>query len=77
MFISATMSCKSQEEFDSVFGKLAGLPVQVSTYDLDIAVEYEPSDRHTETESKCIVARLVDIVESVETHGISEMIERR
>lgn len=71
MFISGTMACKSEEEFDSIFGKLSSLPVEIATFDLDIAVEYAPADTQTEQEIKMISARLVDIIESVNTHGIS------
>ena len=77
MFISGTMACKSQDEFDSIFGKLSGLPVDIATFGLDIAVEYEPKDTQTEQESEHIVARLIDIIESVDTHGISRMLERK
>lgn len=77
MFISGTMVCKDQEEFDSVFGKLSGLPVEIAVFDLEIAVEYEPTDRQTQGEIEEIIARLTDIIESVETHGFSQMTERR
>ena len=77
MFITGTMSCRNQEEFDSIFDKLSGLPIEVATFDLDIAVEYEPTDNQTDREAEIIVAKLCDIIESVETHGISRMLERK
>ena len=77
MFIAGTMSCRNQEEFDSIFNKLSGLPVEIATYDLDIAVEYEPTDTQSDREADIIAARLCDIIESVETHGISRMTERK
>lgn len=77
MLLTGTMTCQSQEEFDSVFGKLSGLPVEIAAFDLDIVVEYEPNDRQTEQEIEEIVARLADIIESVEKHGFSLMTEKR
>ena len=77
MFLSGSMSCKTQEEFDSVFGKLSGLPVEIATFDLDIAVDYESKDTQTDREIETIVTRLLDIIESVETHGVSRFGEKR
>lgn len=76
MMLTGTMSCRNQDEFDDVFNKLSGLPVDIAAYDLELYVEYEPDDKQTDLESKIIVARLTDIIESVETHGFSLMAER-
>lgn len=71
MILSGTMTCQSQEEFDSIFGKLSGLPVKIATFDLDIVVEYEMTDQQTDAEVERVIIRLIDIIESVETHGFS------
>lgn len=73
MLFSGMMNCRDQSEYDSVMGRLKGLPVKVYTEGLDIIAEYIPGDRETDREIEETVARLADIIESVEAHGFTLM----
>lgn len=77
MVLTGVMSCKTQEKFDSILRRLRGLPVDISTYDFDITVDYESQDTQTDREINEIIAMLLDIIESVEEHGISRFGEKR
>ena len=44
---------------------------KINTNELTILVDYEPSDTETEFEEEKAIARLTDIIESVEFHGFS------
>lgn len=78
MFLSGTMRCADEQELSSVKGRLAGIPYVVVGYKgLEVVVEYTPTDRQTDREMEETIARLSDIIESVATHGLSLMTEKR
>ena len=77
MLLTGTMSCKDHDEFESVMGQLKGLPVEVFANEPDIIADYSPADTDSDSDINETVARLVDIVESVWTHGFSLLAEKR
>ena len=69
--INATALCKTVEERKRVEKALHTLEgVRVDSSVLAIAVEYTPPDTATDFQIDYTTARLFDIIESVETHGI-------
>lgn len=77
MLLTGTMSCKDHDEFVSIMGQLKGLPVEVFANEPDIIAEYSPADTDSDADINETVARFVDIIESVWTHGFSLMAEKR
>lgn len=70
--LSGLMICDSDYEFDTVMRKLNEVrQAKVTTNDLSISVDYEPLDTEDEFEEQENIARLIDIIESVELHGFS------
>lgn len=69
--IDATVVCKTFAERQEVEEKLKGIPgVAVHPCSLALAIEYEAPDTATDSEINHTTARLLDIIESVETHGV-------
>lgn len=72
MLLTGLMECKDEYELDMVLNKLKCVRnAKVYTHALTVAVDYEPSDTETAFEEEETVARLTDIIESVEVHGFS------
>lgn len=70
--LSGLMICSSDYELDTVLKKLNSIrSAKVMTNDLSITVDYEPLDTEDEFEEQENIARLIDIIESVEFHGFS------
>ena len=70
--LSGLMICDSDYEFDTVMRKLNEVrQAKVTTNDLSVSVDYEPLDTEDEFEEQENIARLIDIIESVELHGFS------
>ena len=70
--LSGLMICDTDYEFETVMRNLAEVRnAKVTTNDLSIAVDYEPLDTEDEFEEQENIARLIDIIESVELHGFS------
>lgn len=70
--LSGLMICDTDYEFETVMKNLAEVRnAKVTTNDLSIAVDYEPLDTEDEFEEQENIARLIDIIESVELHGFS------
>ena len=66
------MICDNEYEFESVLKRLAEIRnAKVTTNDLSISIDYEPLDTESELEEQENIARLIDIIESVELHGFS------
>lgn len=71
MGISATALCKSFSEEMEIAAKLKAIPgVSVIESELAIRIDFEPTDVMTDAEEMMAIAHLIDIVESVEIHGI-------
>ena len=70
--LSGLMICDTDYEFETVMRNLAEVRnAKVTTNDLSIAVDYEPLDTEDYFEEQENIARLIDIIESVELHGFS------
>lgn len=70
--LSGLMICDNEYEFESVLKRLAEIRnAKVTTNDLSISIDYEPLDTESELEEQENIARLIDIIESVELHGFS------
>ena len=70
--LSGLMICSSDYEFDTVLKNLNEVRnAKITTNDLSIAVDYTPLDTESEFEEQENIARLIDIIESVELHGFS------
>ena len=70
--LSGLMICDNEYEFESVLKRLAEIRnAKVTTNDLSITIDYEPLDTESELEEQENIARLIDIIESVELHGFS------
>ena len=70
--LSGLMICDTDYEFETVMRNLAEIRnAKVTTNDLSIAIDYEPLDTENEFEEQENIARLIDIIESVELHGFS------
>lgn len=69
--IHATMVCKTFSQREKIERELKALQgVTFYTCSLAIGVDYEAPDTATDVEIDHTTARLLDIVESVETHGV-------
>ena len=69
--IHATMLCKTFSEREKIERELKPLQgVTVHACSLAIGVDYDAPDTATEVEIDHTTARLLDIVESVEVHGV-------
>lgn len=72
MLLTGLMECKDEYELGMMLNKLRCVRnAEVYTHGLTIAVDYAPSDTETAFEEEEAIARLTDIIESVEVHGIS------
>lgn len=72
MQLTGIINCKDEAEKSTTMHKLKGIMnAKICTNDLTIIVDYEPSDTETEFEEEETIARLTDIIESVEFHGFS------
>ena len=72
MQLTGIINCKDESEMSTTMRKLKGvMNAKICTNDLTIVVDYEPSDTETEFEEEEAIARLTDIIESVEFHGFS------
>ena len=70
--LSGLMICSSDYEFETVLKNLNEVRnAKITTNDLSIAVDYIPLDTESEFEEQENIARLIDIIESVELHGFS------
>lgn len=69
--INATVLCKTLDEKERIVKELKSIRgVQVEDCVLAIAIEYNAPDTATDIEIEHTTARLLDIIEAVETHGI-------
>ena len=72
MLMTGVMECQDEYELDMILNKLKCVRnALVTTRGLTVTVDYIPSDNETEFEEEETVARLTDIIESVEVHGLS------
>lgn len=72
MQLTGIINCNDEHEMEATMNKLKGVRnAKVFTNNLTIAIDYEPSDTETEFEEEETIARLTDIIESVEFHGFS------
>ena len=72
MLLTGIMECKDEYELDMTLNKIKCVRnAKVYTHGLTISVDYAPSDTETAFEEEEAVARLTDIIESVEVHGFS------
>ena len=72
MLLTGIMECKDEYELDMVMNKLSCVRnARVTNNGLTVAVDYTPLDTETAFEEEEAVARLTDIIESVEVHGFS------
>ena len=69
--LNATLLCKTQDEKERIVKELNIMKdVHIDVCMLAIAIEYEASDTSSDLEIERTTARLLDIIESVETHGV-------
>lgn len=72
MLLTGLMECKDEYELDMTINKLKCVRnANIVTHGLTVAVDYTPSDTESAFEEEEAVARLTDIIESVEVHGFS------
>ena len=72
--LTGIIECKDESELDATLTKLKCVRNAAIINDgLTIAVDYNPLDTETEFEEEESIARLIDIIESVEIHGFSLM----
>ena len=72
MSLTGIVECKDEYELDMVITKLKCVRNAAIFNDgLTVAIDYVPSDTETEFEEEEAIARLTDIIESVEIHGFS------
>lgn len=72
MLLSGLMICNNEYELEMVLKKLKEVRnAQVTVQGLSVAVDYAPADTETSFEEEETVARITDILESVELHGFS------
>ena len=70
--LSGLMICSSDYELDTVLKNLNEIrSAKITVNDLSIAVDYAPLDTEDYFEEQENIARLIDIIESVELHGFS------
>ena len=72
MLLTGLMECKDEYELDMTINKLKCVRnAKITTHGLTVAVDYTPLDTESAFEEEEAVARLTDIIESVEVHGFS------
>lgn len=72
MYFIGEAHCSSNAQMLSVFSRVATLPtVVIRKDDNHLTIEYTPKDTETSREEEITVAKLTDILGSVEKHGIS------
>lgn len=72
MLLTGLMVCKDEYELDTILKRLKEVrQAKVYVNDCTIAVDYVPSDTETAFEEEEAIARLLDIIESVQIHGFS------
>ena len=71
MNISATALCKTPDETANLAQQLKAIPgVTIFQSTLSIRIEFAPTDVMTIREENRAMARIIDLVEAVEVHGI-------
>lgn len=72
MYFIGEADCNSNAQTVSVLSRVATLPnVLIRKDGNKLTVEYTPKDTETSREEEITVAKLTDIINSVEKHGIS------
>lgn len=72
MVLTGIMECKDQYELDYTMSRIKCVRGAIITsYELTICVDYSPSDTDSSFDEEEAIARLSDIIESVEVHGLS------
>lgn len=72
MLLSGLMICNNEYELEMVLKKLKEVRnAQVTVQGLSVVVDYEPADTETSFEEEETIAKITDILESVELHGFS------
>lgn len=72
MVLTGVMQCKDQYELDYTMSRLKCVREAIITsHELTICVDYSPSDTDSSFDEEEAIARLSDIIESVEIHGLS------
>ena len=71
MKISATALCKTPDETANLAQQLKAIPgVTIFQSTLSIRIDFAPTDVMSIREENWAVARIIDLVEAVELHGI-------
>lgn len=72
MYFIGEAHCASNAQMVSVLSRVAALPsVIIRKDENNLTIEYAPKDTETAREEEITVAKLTDIIRSVDKHGIS------
>lgn len=72
MYFIGEAYCANNAQMVSVLSRVAALPnVIIRKDENNLAIEYTPKDTETSREEEVTVAKLTDIIQSVDKHGIS------
>lgn len=72
MHLVGTANCSSEIEILEVLSKFATMPnVKATRSNLELSIEYSPKDTENDREEEETIAKIVDILETVDIHGIS------
>lgn len=72
MYFIGEAYCANNTQMVSVLSRVATLPnVVIRKDDTHLTIEYTPKDTETSREEEVTVAKLTDIIQSVDKHGIS------
>lgn len=70
MLLTGFMECQDERELDMVMNKLKCVRnIEVINNGLTVIVDYTPLETETAFEEEETIARITDLVESVEVHG--------
>lgn len=75
--LTGRANCKDEMELNEVIAKLNHIPAAITEVDgLTVNVLYTPLDTNSDSEIGRTVARILDVIESVYSHGFSIISER-
>ncbi len=72
MYFIGEAYCGNNAETVSVLSRVATMPnITIRKNNNHLTVEYEPTDTENARDEELAIAKLTDIIQSVEQHGIS------